>query len=128
MNRIRCSDCQEPSKYPVGFWDGRDEDGNPTGGYLYNCKNTDCPIKQETMETGLKAEQQKLKTQEENRRNGVDIQRMVLSRKKTELTIRDCAQALGVSRPKYCDYEYERSPMPLQEWQKIMTMVKGKEE
>lgn len=128
MNRASCSDCQEPTKIPVGFWDGRDENGRRTSGFLYSCNNADCPIKQEAMKARLKAEQEMLKTQEKNRQNGIDIQKMVLSRKQTELTMRDCAQALGVSLPKYCDYEYERSPMPLQEWQKIVTMIKRKEE
>jgi DNA-binding transcriptional regulator YiaG len=124
MNRAQCSDCQELTKIPVGFWDGRDKNGRRASGFLYDCNNTDCPIKQEAMMAELEAEQKELKTQEENRQNGVDIQEMIRSRRQAELTIRDCAQALGVSLSKYSDYEHERAPMPLQEWQKIMAIIR----
>jgi len=56
MNRAQCTNCQEPTKIKVGFWDGRDKNGRPTSGFLYDCNNTDCPIKQEAMKAELKAE------------------------------------------------------------------------
>ncbi len=124
MNRAQCSDCQELTKIPVGFWDGKNKDGGSAGGFIYDCRNTNCPIKQEEMKAAQKAQQKALKTQEENRQNGIDIQEMVLTRRQAELTIRDCAQALGVSPSKYSDYEHERAPMPLQEWQKIMAIIR----
>jgi len=124
MNRAKCSDCQEPTKIPVGFWDGINKDGGSTGGLIYDCSNVDCSIKQEKMKAELQAQQRELKTQKENRQNGIDIQEMVLARKQAELTIRDCAQALGVSLPKYSDYEHERTPMPPEEWGQIMEIAR----
>lgn len=124
MNIAQCTDCQEPTKKPVGFWDGRDKNGRPTSGLIFDCSNVDCPIKQEAMKVELKAEQRVLKIQEENRQNGVDIQEMVLARRQAQLTMRDCAQALGVSLPKYSDYEHERIPMPLCAWEKIMDIAR----
>jgi DNA-binding transcriptional regulator YiaG len=124
MNRAQCSDCQELTKIPVGFWDGRDKNGRPTNGLIYDCNNASCFIKQEAMKAEREADQKVLKIQEENRQNGVDIQEMIRSRRQAELTIRDCAQALGVSLSKYSDYEHERAPMPLQEWKKIIETAK----
>jgi DNA-binding transcriptional regulator YiaG len=124
MNRAQCTNCQDPTKIKVGFWDGRDKNGRPTSGFLYDCNNTDCPIKQEAMKAELEAEQKELKTQEENRQNGVDIQEMVRVRRRAELTMKDCAQVLGVNLVKYSDYEHEREPMPPQEWKKIIETAK----
>jgi DNA-binding transcriptional regulator YiaG len=98
--------------------------GRPTNGLIYDCNNASCFIKQEAMKAEREADQKVLKIQEENRQNGVDIQEMIRSRRQAELTIRDCAQALGVSLSKYSDYEHERAPMPLQEWQKIMAIIR----
>lgn len=36
-----CNTCDEPSKYPVGFWDGAE---GKTGGCLYDCKNEKCEV------------------------------------------------------------------------------------
>ena len=38
----KCNDCKEPTKYVVGFFDGR----NDIHGCLYGCHNEECEIKQ----------------------------------------------------------------------------------
>lgn len=38
----KCNDCEEPTKYVVGFFDGK----NGIHGCLYDCHNEECPIKQ----------------------------------------------------------------------------------
>ena len=124
MNIAQCTDCQEPTKTPVGFWDGRDKNGTPTSGFLYDCSNADCPIKQEEMKAELEAEQKVLKTQEENRQNGVDIQEMIRARREARMSMMACAKALGIAPYIYSNYEHEREPISPEEWKKIIETAK----
>lgn len=129
VNSYQCEDCHDPTKRPTGCWDGIDGEGRRISGFIFNCSNTKCLVKQEMIKAGEEAKQQKKAVQKENQRNDVDIQEMVRARKQAELTMRDCAQALGVSLSKYSDYECERKPMPPQEWQRIMDIAKeGRDE
>lgn len=39
---IKCNNCNEPTKFVTGFWDGKDG----AHGCLYDCKNIQCEFKQ----------------------------------------------------------------------------------
>lgn len=39
---IKCNNCNEPTKFVTGFWDGKDG----AHGCLYDCKNIQCEAKQ----------------------------------------------------------------------------------
>ncbi len=124
MKIKQCTECLEPTKIATGFWDGKDKSGKPTGGYLYDCNNPSCQIRQEKLSAENAAIQKEKAAQEENRKNGIDITKMKKTRAQAEMTMRDCAEVLGVSMSRYCDYVYEREPMPPQEWQRIMAIAK----
>lgn len=120
MNNSKCVDCQEPTKTPVGFWDGRDKEGRSISGALYDCSNEECLIKQEEIKAEQEAEQREVKAKEINQQNGVDIQQMIQARRKARITIRDCADILNISSSKYSGYEHYREAMPLEEWRRII--------
>ena len=42
MMNTQCNSCNEPTKFPIGFWGGI----KGTHGCLYDCKNENCPVKQ----------------------------------------------------------------------------------
>ena len=120
-NKNQCAKCNEPTKTPIGLWDGKNKNGRSTGGLMFSCNNTECPIKQE------EGARQRIKlAQDENSKNNIDIHEMKKARMQAELTIRDCAQVLGVSLPKYCDYEKEREPMPKEYWSRIIDIASKK--
>lgn len=55
----KCNDCKEPTKYVVGFFDGR----NDIHGCLYGCNNEECTIKQIKELSASKEIQQREKIQ-----------------------------------------------------------------
>jgi hypothetical protein len=120
----QCAKCNEPTKAPIGFWDGKDKNGRPTGGLVFSCSNSECPIKQEEARLEQRAMQRIKEAQAENHQNGIDIQEMVRARRRAEMTVRDCAKVLGVTLPQYSDYERERVPMPKEYWSRIIEASK----
>ena len=124
IHNNQCEICREPTKRPVGFWDGYTKDGKRTGGYLYTCGNMECHIRQEEAKRELEEKQRTERALNENRRNNVDIHRMKRIRRLVGMTIADCAKAIGVSPSTFSNYENFREPMPPQEFNKIMAILK----
>ena len=112
----KCSECNEKTKTPCGFWDGRDANGRPTSGIIFSCENTECPIKQEEIRLEQEAEEKLKKVKEENLKNNIDIKKLKDLRNMARATIKDSSEFIGVTPSLYCDYEYERKPMPVEKY------------
>ena len=63
----KCNDCEEPTKYVVGFFDGK----NGIHGCLYDCHNEECPIKQIMEVSASKDLQERAKIQIANGNKGM---------------------------------------------------------
>lgn len=81
-------------------------------------------IRQEEAKRELEEKQRTERALNENRRNNVDIHRMKRIRRLVGMTIADCAKAIGVSPSTFSNYENFREPMPPQEFNKIMAILK----
>lgn len=120
-----CSDCKDPTKTPVGFWDGRDANGRSTSGFLFSCENTECPIKQEEIRLERAEEDEFKKVKEENSKNNIDIKKLKNLRRKAFITIKASSDLIEVAPSLYCDYEYERKPMPVGKYNDLIKYLGG---
>lgn len=117
---LQCEQCTEPTKRPVGFWDG-----DNCGGYMWDCDNLNCPVKQEreskrANETAAKSESHRL-----NQKHGINIDKMKRLRRGYGETIRDMSRILNVSSAEYSEFETERKPMPVDIYKVAMAYLGG---
>lgn len=116
MKNEKCNTCSEPTKRPVGFWDGRDG----SHGCLYSCQNEMCEAFQmkrtEEMEINLKRQ----RIRELNMENGIDIKQLVALRKNKKKSMRKMAELVHCSPAEYSSYEHEREAFPLELYKKCM--------
>lgn len=60
----KCERCNEPTKHVVGFWDGE----NGKSGFVHDCENEKCEVRQLIKVTETKAMQERFRIQNLNSR------------------------------------------------------------
>lgn len=121
----KCGDCQEPTKHSVGFWDGADNHGGMTGGLLFDCNNTACAIKKAAIASEEEKRRQQAVARDENEKNGISAEYFIQLRRKVKLTLRACADFLGIGPVEMSGYEREQTPFPTEYWNRIITHMLG---
>ena len=58
----KCERCNEPTKHVVGFWDGE----NGKSGFVHDCENEKCEVRQLIKVTETKAMQERFRIQNLN--------------------------------------------------------------
>lgn len=111
---LKCTDCEEPTKFVVGFYDG------PKGmhGCLYDCKNARCPINQMIRLTESEKIQKSLQIQEINGKRGIYAGEMAALRRNAKVTIMQMSQIAECGPAEYSAYEHERKPFDPEVYQK----------
>ena len=104
-----CPNCNEPTRYVMGFWDGEKSHGQ-----IYNCKNLSCLVKQENIERALAIEETKRANIIENAKNGISMERVKMQRKELLITTFGMAKLLSIFPSTYSNYEQCREPLPVE--------------
>ena len=100
----KCNDCKEPTKYVVGFFDGR----NGTHGCLYDCRNEECEIKQMMEVSASKDIQERVKIQIANGNKGMYAGYIAALRRDAKVSMFKMAQIADCDPAEYSAYEHER--------------------
>lgn len=116
----KCNKCSEPTKSVTGFRDGEGD----THGYLYDCKNTKCDVKQLEKIAAQEAVQKRLEVQRLNGKNGIYAGQLVALRKNAKVSIRKMAEISGCNVAEYSAYEKERKEFNLEAYQKCIDYLK----
>jgi len=100
----KCNDCKEPTKYVVGFFDGK----NGIHGCLYDCHNEECAIKQIMEVSASKDIQERAKIQIANGNNGMYAGYIAALRRDAKVPMFKMAQIADCDPAEYSAYEHER--------------------
>ena len=117
INTIQCKSCTEPTKSIVFF------DGKNCNGIRWMCENTDCP-RNDTAEKQKSEKQKRKKTHEINRKNGVDIRKLVKLRIRAQLNLVEAAEIVGVRTAQYSAWEREIEPITVDKYNALMGKYK----
>lgn len=107
--QVDCQTCTNPTKYVIGFWDGKDSHGQ-----IFNCHNLDCELKLNMLRGAVITEQEKVLVKEANEKHGVFMDLIKLKRKELGVTLMKMSKGLGISPSTYSDYEQYRHVVPLE--------------
>lgn len=107
MYNKRCDLCDEPTKRPVGHWDGHGESGS-----IYSCSNKECVIVKESEAAAQEAARTEKEVREINAGNGIDVPAFEELRKDKRVSLRAMAMFLDVSPALFCDWTHHRKPFP----------------
>ncbi len=113
-----CPNCNEPTRYVMGFWDGEKSHGQ-----IYNCDNLSCLVKQENIERALAIEETKQTNIIENAKNGISMERVKMQRKELLITTFGMAKLLSIFPSTYSNYEQCREPLPVELVDRIINEV-----
>lgn len=105
INR-ECIDCEEPTKFVVGFYDGP----KWNHGCLFDCKNSSCSLNQIFRLAESENIQKSMKIQEINGKHGIYAGKIAALRRNSKITMRKMSQIAGCSPAEYSAYEHERKP------------------
>lgn len=100
----KCNDCKEPTKYGVGFFDGK----NGIRGCLYDCHNEECEIKQIMEASASKDIQEMARIQLSNGDKDMYAGYIAALRRDAKVSMFKMAQISGCSSAEYSAYENER--------------------
>ena len=114
-----CQTCTNPTKYPIGFWDGEKSHGK-----IFNCHNYACIIKQENIEKALAIKEDMDKIDRINLSNEISMKLIKDKRKELLITIMKMSRLLGVSPSTYSNYEQCREPLPIELMERIEDVFK----
>jgi len=103
-----CQTCTNPTKHPIGFWDGKDSHGQ-----VFDCDNYACELKKAKNELSKMREEEKMISLIENEKNGISMEDTRSRRKELGITIAKMANGLGISCSEYSVYEQCREPLPV---------------
>ena len=115
----KCNDCKEPSKFPVGFWDGK----NDRHGCLYDCKNTDCEIKIMLDALAKQRENECSVVVKVNFENTIVAKNITIARRLKHITIHELSVMTGISCADLSAYENERKAIPVTHYENIMESI-----
>lgn len=100
----KCNDCEEPTKYVVGFFDGK----NGIHCCLYDCHNEECTIKQIKEVSASKDIQERAKIQIANGNKGMYAGYIAALRRDAKVSMFKMTQIAGCDPAEYSAYEHER--------------------
>ena len=106
---MNCQTCNDPTKYPIGFWDDKDSSGQ-----LFDCNNLDCELKRNRIRTAEREEGQRKLVIAANEKHGLSMDSVKARRKELGITIMKMSQGLGISPSTYSCYETCRNVVPLE--------------
>ena len=106
---MNCQTCTNPTKYPIGFWDGEKSHGR-----IFDCHNLECELKKEKLKVAKFFEEEKRETEQVNLANGVSIGEIKAKRKELGIPIQRMAKELGIFPSEYSCYEQCREPLPVE--------------
>lgn len=102
----KCERCNEPSKRVVGFWDGV----RGKNGFLYDCENEKCGVRQLIKATETKAIQERIKIQNLNSQKGMYAGYIAALRRDAKISIMEMSKIANCNPAEYSAYEHERKP------------------
>jgi len=111
---MNCQTCTNPTKYPIGFWDGENSHGG-----IFDCHNSDCEVKQAKLKLDELIKNEKEEVDGINSANGISIEIIKDRRRELGITIAKIAKSLGISPSEYSCYEQCREPLPVEMIDKI---------
>ena len=111
---MNCQTCTDPTKHPIGFWDGENSHGQ-----IFDCDNLECELKKEKLKVAKFFEEEKRETEQVNLANGVSIEEIKTKRKELGIPIQRMAKELGIFPSEYSCYEQCREPLPVEMVDKI---------
>jgi len=106
---MNCQTCTNPTRYPIGFWDGENSHGQ-----IFDCRNSDCEVKRNRIRADKITEDKRIAIVEENSRNNIQMLLIKMKRKELGITIAKMAKELGVSPVDYSNYEQCRAALPVE--------------
>lgn len=115
----RCINCEEPTKFVVGFYDGSRE----KHGCLFDCKNSSCPVNQIFRSTESKNIQKRMQIQELNGKHGMYAGEIAVLRRNAKITIRQMSQIAECTPAEYSAYEHERKSFDPEVYKKCKTYL-----
>jgi hypothetical protein len=90
----KCERCNEPTKHVVGFWDGE----NGKSGFVHDCENEKCEVRQLIKVTETKAMQERFRIQNLNSRKRMyAVHSSITERRKNidDGNVKDCRLQSG---------------------------------
>ena len=115
----KCEGCTEPTRYPVGFWDGE-----KASGFLYECKNENCNVYQLKRISESEEIQNRIRIQEINAKNKVFAGYIAALRKSARISMMKMSQIAGCSPAEYSAYEHERKIFDIEAYRRCEEYLK----
>lgn len=115
INR-KCEHCNEPSKRVVGFWDG----ARGKNGFVYDCENGKCGVRQLIKATETKAMQERIKIQNINSQKGMYAGYIAALRRDAKISMMEMSKIVGCNPAEYSAYEHERKPFDEEAYRKCV--------
>ena len=84
---------------------------------------TDCPYN-DMAEKQKSATEKRKEAQEINRKNGVDVRKLVKLRIRAQLSLVEAAEIVGVRTAQYKAWEWEREPIPIDKYNELLKRFK----
>ncbi|WP_337934189.1 helix-turn-helix transcriptional regulator [Enterocloster sp.] len=110
----KCERCNEPTKHVVGFWDGE----NGKSGFVHDCENEKCEVRQLIKDTETKAMQERFRIQNLNSRKRMYAGYIAALRKDAKISMMEMSKIAGCSPAEYSAYEHERKPFDEEAYKK----------
>ena len=101
----KCERCNEPTKHVVGFWDGE----NGKSGFVHDCENEKCEVRQLIKVTETKAMQERFRIQNLNSRKRMYAGYIAALRKDAKISMMEMSKIAGCSPAEYSAYEHAYS-------------------
>lgn len=111
-NATQCESCTESTKQII-FCDGEDSWSR------WICYNTDCPHN-DVAERQKSATEKRKEAQEINRKNGVDVKKLLKLRIRAQLNLVEVAKIVGVRTAQYSAWERERELFPVDKYNALI--------
>lgn len=90
----KCERCNEPTKHVVGFWDGE----NGKSGFVHDCENEKCEVRQLIKVTETKAMQERFRIQNLNSRKRMYAGYIAALRKDAKISMMEMSKIAGAVR------------------------------
>ena len=110
----KCERCNEPTKHVVGFWDGE----NGKSGFVHDCENEKCEVRQLIKVTETEAMQERFRIQNLNSRKRMYAGYIAALRKDAKISMMEMSKIAGCSPAEYSAYEHERKPFDEETYRK----------
>lgn len=113
-----CEKCNDPTKRPVGFWDGTFGHG-----CIYDCENHDCEMKVLKEITANEAIRTRERVQKANGRRGMFAGYIAAKRRDAKVSLYTLSGITGCTPVEYSNFEHERREFPEKVYRKGMAYL-----